>query len=137
MVNVVIADDHRLVREAWALLLKRDKRISITGIVDNGRAVIDFCRRNSPDIILMDINMEPTNGVDATKEIRSFNDSVKIIGISVHSDLSYVNTLLQAGANGYVTKNSSGTEMLQAIFEVMDGKQYICKEISESGVSSQ
>jgi two-component system, NarL family, invasion response regulator UvrY len=137
MVNVVIADDHRLVREAWALLLKRDKRISITGIVDNGRDVIDFCRRNSPDIILMDINMEPTNGVDATKEIRSFNDSVKIIGISVHSDLSYVNTLIQAGANGYVTKNSSGTEMLQAIFEVMDGKQYICKEISESGVSSQ
>ena len=137
MVNVVIADDHRLVREAWALLLKRDKRISITGIVDNGRAAIDLCRRNSPDIILMDINMEPTNGVDATKEIRAFNDSVKIIGISVHSDLSYVNTLLQAGANGYVTKNSSGTEMLQAIFEVMDGKQYICKEISESGVSSQ
>ncbi len=131
MVNVVIADDHRLVREAWALLLKRDKRISITGIVDNGRAAVDLCRRDSPDIILMDINMEPTNGVDATKEIRSFNDSVKIIGISVHSDLSYVNTLLQAGANGYVTKNSSGTEMLQAIFEVMNGKQYICKEISE------
>ena len=130
MVNVVIADDHRLVREAWALLLRRDKRISITGIVDNGRDVIDLCRGNCPDIVLMDINMEPTNGVDATKEIRAFNDSVKIIGISVHSDLSYVNTLLQAGANGYVTKNSSGSEMLHAIFEVMNGKQYICKEIS-------
>src|SRR4030095_2892656 len=130
MVNVVIADDHRLVREAWALLLRRDKRISITGIVDNGRDVIDLCRGNCPDIVLMDINMEPTNGVDATKEIRAFNDSVKIIGISVHSDLSYVNTLLQAGANGYVTKNSSGSEMLHAIFEVMNGKQYVCKEIS-------
>jgi len=130
MVNVVIADDHRLVREAWALLLKRDKRISITGIVDNGRDVINLCRGNCPDIVLMDINMEPTNGLDATKEIRAFNDSVKIIGISVHSDLSYVNSLLQAGANGYVTKNSSSSEMLHAIFEVMDGKQYICKEIS-------
>lgn len=130
MVNVVIADDHRLVREAWALLLKRDERISISGIVDNGRDVVDLCKRNSPDIVLMDINMEPINGVDATKEIRAFNDSVKIIGISVHSDLSYVNTLIQAGANGYVTKNSSGTEMLQAIFEVMEGKQYICNEIN-------
>ena len=130
MVKVVIADDHRLVREAWALLLKRDKRISITGIVDNGRDVINLCRGNCPDIVLMDINMEPTNGLDATKEIRAFNDSVKIIGISVHSDLSYVNSLLQAGANGYVTKNSSSSEMLHAIFEVMDGKQYICKEIS-------
>jgi len=130
MVNVVIADDHRLVREAWALLLRRDKRISITGIVDNGRDVINLCRGNCPDIVLMDINMEPTNGLDATKEIRAFNDSVKIIGISVHSDLSYVNSLLQAGANGYVTKNSSSSEMLHAIFEVMDGKQYICKEIS-------
>lgn len=130
MVNVVIADDHRLVREAWALLLKRDKRISITGIFDNGQAVIDLCKEKCPDVILMDINMEPVNGVEATREIKKFCQSVRIIGISVHSDISYVNALMQAGASGYVTKNSSGTEMLHAIFEVMAGKQYICKEIS-------
>lgn len=130
MVNVVIADDHRLVREAWALLLKRDKRISITGIFDNGQAVIDLCREKCPDIILMDINMEPINGVEATREIKKFCQTVRIIGISVHSDISYVNALLQAGANGYVTKNSSGSEMIHAIFEVMEGRQYICKEIT-------
>ena len=130
MVNVVIADDHRLVREAWALLLKRDKRISITGIFDNGQAVIDLCREKCPDVILMDINMEPINGVEATREIKNFCQSVHIIGISVHTDLSYVNALLQAGASGYVTKNSSGSEMIHAIFEVMNGKQYICKEIN-------
>ena len=130
MVNVVIADDHRLVREAWALLLKRDKRIAITGIFDNGQEVIDLCREKCPDVILMDINMEPINGVEATREIKKFCHSVHVIGISVHSDISYVNALLQAGASGYVTKNSSGSEMIRAIFEVMEGRQYICKEIS-------
>jgi two-component system invasion response regulator UvrY len=73
--------------------------------------------------------MEPVNGIEATREIRSFNKDVKIIGISVHTDLPYINALIQAGANGYVTKNSSGAEMIEAIFEVLEGRIFYCKEI--------
>jgi two-component system, NarL family, invasion response regulator UvrY len=131
MIRVVIADDHKLVREAWNLLLSRDKRLSIIAICESGFQVIEACKTLEPDVVLMDINMEPVSGIDATKAIRVFNEDVRIIGISVHTDLPYINALMQAGANGYVTKNSSGEEMIRAIMLVMDGKQYFCKEIAE------
>ncbi len=129
MIRIVIADDHKLVREAWALLLSRDKRISIVGMCENGREIIEYCRNTPPDIVLMDINMEPINGIDATRSIRQFNKEIKIIGISVHADLPYVQALIQAGANGYVTKNSSGAEMSEAIQKVMTGDTFYCNEI--------
>jgi two-component system, NarL family, invasion response regulator UvrY len=131
MIKVVIADDHRLVREAWNLLLSRDKRLSIVAICESGYQVIEACKNLQPEVVLMDINMEPISGIDATKTIREFSDDIKIIGISVHTDLPYINALMHAGANGYVTKNSSGEEMIRAILLVMDGQQYYCKEIAE------
>ena len=131
MIKVIIADDHKLVREAWNLLLSRDKRLSIIAICENGFQVIEACKTLSPDVVLMDINMEPISGIEATRAIREFTDDIRVIGISVHTDLPYVNALMQAGANGYVTKNSSGEEMVKAIMLVMDGKQYFCKEIAD------
>ena len=131
MVKVVIADDHKLVREAWTLLLSRDKRLSIISVCDSGADAISACRDLEPDVVLMDINMEPMNGIEATRAIREFSESIKVIGISVHNDLPYVNALMQAGANGYVTKNSSCEEMLKAIFIIMNGEEYLCKEIMD------
>lgn len=131
MVNVVIADDHDLVREAWALLLGRDPRLRIVDTCENGEQVITICKEKNPDVVLMDINMEPVNGIDATKAIREFSDEIKIIGISVHTDLPYLNALMQAGANGYVTKNSPGEEMIRAILLVTKGERYLCKEVAD------
>lgn len=131
MIKVVIADDHKLVREAWNLLLSRDKRLSIIAICENGFQVIEACKNLQPDVVLMDINMEPVSGIEATKAIREFTNDIRIIGISVHTDLPYINALMQSGANGYVTKNSSGDEMIKAIMLVMEGQQYYCKEIAE------
>jgi two-component system, NarL family, invasion response regulator UvrY len=130
MIRIIIADDHKLVREAWSMLLSRDKRLNIIAICENGQEVIDYIGENEADIILMDINMEPVNGIEATRTIRKFNQQIKIIGISVHTDLPYVKALMESGANGYVTKNSSGAEMINAIFEVMDGNVFYCKEIA-------
>jgi two-component system, NarL family, invasion response regulator UvrY len=136
MIKVIIADDHKLVREAWSLLLSRDKRLSVIAICENGFQVVEACKTLSPDVVLMDINMEPVSGIEATRSIRTFTDDIRIIGISVHTDLPYVNALMNAGANGYVTKNSSGEEMVKAILLVMDGKQYFCKEIANMVDSS-
>ncbi|NML21124.1 response regulator transcription factor [Pseudoflavitalea sp. G-6-1-2] len=134
MIKIMIADDHRLVREAWRLLLNRDPRLDVIAVCENGHRVVEASRVLQPQIILMDINMEPMNGIEATRRIREFSDDIRIIGISVHTDLAYVNGLMQAGANGYVTKNSSGEEMIEAILQVMDGQPYFCKEIS--GITS-
>jgi two-component system invasion response regulator UvrY len=129
MIKVIIADDHRLVREAWNMMLSRDKRISVIAVCESGYQVIEACKQLHPQVVLMDINMEPMNGIQATKAIREFSNEIKIMGISVHNDLPYINALMQAGANGYVTKNSSGEEMIDAIMLVLQGQQYYCKDI--------
>lgn len=131
MIKVVIADDHDLVREAWALLLSRDPRLSIIATCEDGRQAIVLCQQLNPDVVLMDINMEPVNGIEATKAIREFSTKIKIIGISVHTDLPYLNALMLAGADGYVTKNSPGEEMIMAILLVVKGEKYFCKEIAD------
>lgn len=77
----------------------------------------------------MDINMNPVNGIEATRSIREFAPDMKIIGVSVQAERSYVNEMLRNGANGYVTKNSPSTEMVMAIDEVLAGNIYICEEI--------
>ncbi len=131
MVKVVIADDHNLVREAWVLLLSRDPHLSIIATCENGEQAITICKDLIPDVVLMDINMEPINGIEATRAIREFSTEIKIIGISVHTDLPYLNALMLAGADGYVTKNSPGEEMIKAIRLVMKGEKYFCKEITD------
>ena len=131
MIKVIIADDHSMVREAWALLLSRDPNLSIVATCENGEQVIALCRDLAPDVVLMDINMEPVNGIEATKAIRDFSEDIKIIGISVHTDLPYLNALMQAGANGYVTKNSPSEEMIRAIVLVSKGEKYYCSEIAD------
>jgi DNA-binding NarL/FixJ family response regulator len=135
MINVVIADDHQLVREAWKLILARDKRIAVIALCDDGGEAVDVCRRLNPDVVLMDINMRPVNGIDATKIIRSFSETIKIIGISIHNEMPYVKALMNAGANGYVTKNSTSDEMIMAIMETVDGREYFCSEIAEYKVT--
>jgi two-component system, NarL family, invasion response regulator UvrY len=129
MVRLVIVDDHRLVREAWKLLLSRDPRISVVAVCEGGQQAIDAARTLTPDVMMMDITMEPINGVEATRLIREFDNTIKILGVSVHSDLAHVNAIMNAGANGYVTKNSAGEEMIFAIMELFEGRRYIGKEI--------
>ena len=105
MVRLVIVDDHRLVREAWKLLLSRDPRISVVGVCEGGQQAIEAARTLDPQVMMIDITMEPINGVDATRLIREFNQDLKILGVSVHSDLAHVHAIMNAGANGYVTKS--------------------------------
>lgn len=95
----------------------------------NGLEGIEAARTLCPDVMLMDINMQPVNGIEATRCIRQFDTDIKIIGVSVQAERTYVNEMLRNGANGYVTKNSSSTEMITAIEEVLAGKTYLCEEI--------
>ena len=129
MVRIIIVDDHFYVREAWSWVLNQVPRINVIAQCANGQEAIEAARRLQPDVMLMDINMEPVNGIEATRLIRQFAPDIKIIGVSVQAERSYVNEMLRNGANGYVTKNSSSTEMITAIDEVLAGKTYLCEEI--------
>src|SRR3569833_1479133 len=129
MVKIIIVDDHFHVREAWSWVLDQAPGIRVIAQCANGQEAIEAARKWQPDVMLMDINMEPVNGIEATKRIRQFDANIKIIGVSIQAERSYVNEMLRNGANGYVTKNSSSTEMIMAIDEVLAGKTYLCDEI--------
>jgi two-component system, NarL family, invasion response regulator UvrY len=131
MIKLIIVDDHFHVREAWSWVLNQVPRLSVIAQCANGREAIEAARSLQPDVILMDINMTPVNGIEATRTIREFAPHMKIIGVSVQAERSYVNEMLRNGANGYVTKNSSSTEMITAIDEVLAGNTYICEEIQQ------
>ncbi|MGZ8538663.1 MAG: response regulator [Flavisolibacter sp.] len=93
--------------------------------------VIAIAPSLQPDVILMDINMSPVNGFEATRKIVKTSPNIRIIGVSVNNQASYARNIMQPGARGYVTKKSSHDEMIIAIMEVMKGKTYICGEVKK------
>jgi DNA-binding NarL/FixJ family response regulator len=136
-IRIIIVDDHQQVRETWKLLLEQDKRFVIIAECSNGEEAISAAKKFTPDVILMDINMQPINGLEATKEIAIQVPSARIIGMSINNQPSYARNMIQLGAKGYVTKNSSKQEMTSAIIDVFQGKQYICEEVRSKMSSSE
>jgi two-component system, NarL family, invasion response regulator UvrY len=128
-IRVIIVDDHDLVRQTWRMLLHNHQSINIVKECSSGTEAIYEATVSAPHVILMDINMTPVNGFEATKKILETAPHVKIIGVSVNNQPSYARNIMQLGAKGYVTKNSSRDEMVKAIHEVMKGKTYICQEV--------
>jgi len=128
-IRVIIVDDHQMVRETWKLLLHGSERIEVIQECASGAEAIACAAELHPDVILMDVNMTPVNGFEATRKILKTNPHIKIIGVSVNNQPSYAKNMMQLGAKGYVTKNSSREEMIKAIHEVFTGKTYVCVEV--------
>ena len=130
-IRIVIVDDHQMVRETWRFLLEKEARIEVIAECASGSEAIETALGLLPDIMLMDINMFPINGFEATRKIVKTCPTVKIIGFSVNNQLGYARNMLQLGAKGFVTKNITMEEMLEAILEVYNGKTYLCKELRD------
>jgi DNA-binding NarL/FixJ family response regulator len=128
-VTILLVDDHKLIRDSWSFILNSDPRFIVIGETSSGEEAIEIAAQKNPDIILMDVNMSPVNGFDATKQILRISPDSKVIGVSMHTMPAYAKRMLQLGAMGYVTKNSSKEEMIAAIIEVSEGKKYICEEV--------
>jgi len=131
-ISVLIADDHKLIRETWSYILNNDPRFVVVGECGDSEEAVEMAKAKRPQIVLMDINMNPISGFEATEKIRKVSPGSKIIGVSMHSQPAYAKKMLQVGAKGYVTKNSSKEEMIKAILEVQNGNKYICEEIKNN-----
>jgi two-component system invasion response regulator UvrY len=128
-ITILIADDHTLVRETWSFILNSDPRFYVVAECGSGEDAVEMAKKLRPAVVIMDINLPGINGIEATQMIRKFSPSSKILGVSLHTQPTYARKMMQKGAVGYVTKNSSREEMFKAIIEVYDGKKYICEEI--------
>jgi len=132
MIKLALADDHHQVRETWHLILSTNPAFEVVAKCCNGQEAIAAAGEYLPDVFLMDINMKPVNGIEATETITRLYPSVKIIGMSIHVEAIYVRRMLKAGAVAYVTKNSSYEEVFNAIMQVHEGRQYICDEVQKN-----
>ena len=128
-IRVIIVDDHKMVRETWRMLLDGYQQVFVIKECNSGTEAINEAPALDPHVILMDINMTPVNGFEATRKILKSSPHIKIIGMSVNNQPGYARNMMQLGARGYMTKNSSREEMIRAIKEVMKGKTYICHEV--------
>ena len=130
-IRIILVDDHELVRESWKTLLDKENSFTVIAQCKNGSEAIQLAKELLPDIMLMDINMSPVNGFEATEKISETAPSVKIIGISINNNPKYATKMMALGAKGFVTKTSAFAELKTAIQKVHAGENYICHEIKK------
>ena len=131
-IRIIIADDHLLIAETWATLINMDQDFEVVKVYDNTKSMIDEITELKPDIAILDININPFSGIEATKMIKKLAPGTRIIGVSMHNQPSFAKKMIRNGAMGYVTKNSTKIEMYDAIRSVMKGEKYICAEIQKN-----
>lgn len=128
-ITLLITDDHKLVRESLASLFDADPRFRVLGHCASGEEAVELAKQWRPNIVMMDMNLPGINGFEATIQILAISPLSKVLAVSMHTQPAYVRKFLQAGAMGYVTKNSSREEMAKALLEVYGNRKYICDEI--------
>lgn len=128
--RVILADDHKIVRDGLKSLLDQNSDIAVIGVADNGRQLLDIVQQTSPDLVLMDISMPEMNGIEATRQIIAAHPDVRVIILSMHSERRFVLEALNAGAHGYLLKDSAFNELIGAIQAVSNGEFYLSPKIA-------
>ncbi|MDX1554344.1 MAG: response regulator, partial [Marinobacter sp.] len=131
MIRVLVVDDHELVRSGITRMLADSPDIDVIGEASSGEEAIDFVRKDSPDIVLMDIRMPGIGGLEATRRILRIDDAVRVIVVTACADDPYPTRVMQAGASAYITKGADIKEMVRAIRMAHSGQRYISPEIAQ------
>lgn len=131
MIKIILADDHCLVRTGLKRLLDDVENITVVAEAENGKEAITQVIEHQPDVAILDINMPELDGIKTTEFLRRDFPELKIIIISMHSDELFPQRLIKAGANAYLTKDTSINEITFAIYEVMESRNYICAEVAQ------
>jgi len=132
MTTIVIADDHELVRESIASLLREVPSFSIIGQCSNGRQVVKMVDRCRPNVAIVDVSMPELNGIDAARQIRKVSPSTRIIALSVYTDEAYIRDMINAGVCGFVVKSGAAQDLVDAVRMGSRGKLYFSEEIADT-----
>ncbi len=128
--RILLADDHKIVREGLRSILEKELQMEVIAQADNGRSTVQLARDLRPDIVIMDISMPDLNGIEATSQILKEFPSMKIIALSMHSEKKYVSEMLRAGASGYLLKDCAVDELGLAIQVVLNNKIYVSPDVT-------
>ena len=132
MITVILADDHTVLRDGLRYLLEAAGDIEILSMAANGQEAVEQAQLHCPDVVVMDISMPVMSGIEATKHICKICENTKVAILSMHHTTEYIQRALEAGAVGYLLKDSAGSELVAAIRELNDGKHYLSKKVAGS-----
>jgi DNA-binding NarL/FixJ family response regulator len=127
--RLLLADDHTILVEGLKALLAPE--FDVVATAGDGRGVLEAAEKHQPELILLDISMPGLNGIEAARRLKQSNPDAKLIILTMHGDLSFVSAAFEAGASGYVLKQSAATELLTALHEVDSGRRYVSSLILE------
>jgi two-component system, NarL family, response regulator NreC len=128
--QLMIADDHEIFRDGLALMLSRQKNMTLVGQASDGVELLELVRANPPDVILIDIKMPRMDGIEATKSLLQDYPNLKIVALSMFSEENLIVEMLEAGAKGYLLKNADKQEILDAVESVMADRVFYCRDTS-------
>ncbi len=137
MINILLVDDHELVRTGIRRIIDDVRGMKVIGEAESGEEAVKWCRSNDPDVVLMDINMPGIGGLDAMHRILRINEDIKIIMLTMHTENPFPAKVMQAGAAGYLSKAANPDEVLRAIRSVNSGQRYLAPEIAQQMALSQ
>ncbi len=137
MINILLVDDHELVRTGIRRIIDDVRGMKVIGEAESGEEAVKWCRSNNPDVVLMDINMPGIGGLDAMHRILRINEDIKIIMLTMHTENPFPAKVMQAGAAGYLSKAANPDEVLRAIRSVNSGQRYLAPEIAQQMALSQ
>jgi DNA-binding NarL/FixJ family response regulator len=134
--RIILADDHKIIREGLRMLVNAQADMEVVGEADNGRMAITLTQELKPDVVVMDVSMPELNGLKATEKLKELFPSIKILTLTRHMDEGYLKQLLEAGASGYVLKQSASEELVRAIHAVVNGQTYLDPAMMEQFVGN-
>ena len=131
-ISVLLADDHRVVREGLRALLERNHDINVVAEASDGQEAVKLAAQVKPDVVVMDISMPVLNGIEATQQVIEVSPSTRVIILSMYSTSEHIFRAFKAGAQGYLLKESAGSDVVAAVRAVKDGKRYLTEKITET-----
>jgi len=128
--RILLADDHKIVRDGLRSLLEKQPGIDVVAEADNGRTTVRLARELLPDLVIVDIGMPDLNGIEATRQIVTENPRIRVVALSMHSDRRFVAQMFKAGASAYLLKDCAFEELAQAVQVVLAGRTYLSPQVA-------
>ncbi|MGA9178149.1 MAG: response regulator transcription factor [Desulfobacterales bacterium] len=134
--NIIIIDDHPLFREGLKTIISRDDRFKVVGEAGSGHEGFDMVKKLKPDLVVIDISLPDQSGIQLARDLRELLSEIKILIVSMHSKIDYIAEAFQAGATGYVVKESASERLLQGLKSVAKGDYYLDSSVSHAVVEN-
>lgn len=130
MIRIMLVDDHTMVREALRMVLEQDSDMQVVAEAGDGETALQMADTLAPDVVVMDVGLPGQSGIEITRRLLEKSPDIKVLALSTYLDRRIVQQMLDVGARGYIVKSAAGRELMQGIRSVVEGRSYLCAQVT-------